>query len=100
MEEDFLMLLVLCSALTGLATEGVKNQLGEEKKIPSNILAGIMSVVVQAIICTGYIILNYVVITPQIWVYIVGLVLLSWLCAMTSYDKVIQTIKQFGQTEQ
>lgn len=46
MEEDFLMLLVLCSALTSLATEGVKNQLGEEKKIPSNILAGIMSVVV------------------------------------------------------
>ena len=92
---DFLMLLVLCSAMTSLATEAVKNQLGEDKKIPSNILAGIMSVLVAAIICAGYIILNKTALTIQTWVYIVALILLSWLCAMTSYDKVIQTINQF-----
>ena len=95
MIKDFLMLLVLCSAMTSLATEAVKNQMGDDKKIPSNILAGIMSVVVSAIICVGYIILTGTTLTVQTWVYIVGLVLLSWLCAMTSYDKVIQTIEQF-----
>lgn len=99
MMSDFLMLLVLCSAMTTLATEAVKNQVGDGSKIPNNILAGIMSVIVQAIICTGYIILNNTVLTIQIWVYIIGLILLSWLCAMTSYDKVIQTIKQFGKIE-
>lgn len=99
MMSDFLMLLVLCSAMTTLATEAVKNQVGDGAKIPNNILAGIMSVVVQAIICTGYIILNNTVLTIQVWVYIIGLILLSWLCAMTSYDKVIQTIKQFGKLD-
>ena len=99
MMSDFLMLLVLCSAMTTLATEAVKNQVGDGSKIPNNILAGIMSVIVQAIICTGYIILNNTVLTIQVWVYIIGLILLSWLCAMTSYDKVIQTIKQFGKIE-
>lgn len=92
---DFLMLLLLCSAMTSLATEAVKNQVGENQVIPNNILAGIMSVVVAAIICAGYIILNNAVMTVQLWVYIIGLILLSWLCAMTSYDKVIQTIEQF-----
>lgn len=95
MMKDFLMLLVLCSAMTTLATEAVKNQIGDGKKIPNNILAGIMSIVVAAIICVGYIILTGTTLTVQTWVYIVGLVLLSWLCAMTSYDKVIQTIEQF-----
>ena len=92
---DFLMLLVLCSAMTTLATEAVKNQVGEQQKIPNNILAGIMSVIVAAVICVGYIILNGTVLTPQVWVHIVGLILLSWLCAMTSYDKVMQTLEQF-----
>ena len=46
MMSDFLMLLVLCSAMTTLATEAVKNQVGDGAKIPNNILAGIMSVVV------------------------------------------------------
>lgn len=58
-----------------------------------------MSVIVAAIICPGYIILNGTEMTQQVWVYIVGLILLSWLCAMTSYDKVIQTIKQFGKLD-
>ena len=93
--KDFIMLLVLCSAMTSLATEAVKNQVGEHQRIPNNILAGIMSVIVAAIICAGYIILNGTVLTLQTWVYIIGLVLLSWLCAMTSYDKVIQTLEQF-----
>lgn len=96
---DFLMLLTLCSAMTALATEAVKIQIGDGQKIPNNILAGIMSVIVAAIICSGYIILNGTEMTQQVWVYIVGLILLSWLCAMTSYDKVIQTIKQFGKLD-
>lgn len=96
---DFLMLLTLCSAMTALATEAVKTQIGDGQKIPNNILAGIMSVIVAAIICSGYIILNGTEMTQQVWVYIVGLILLSWLCAMTSYDKVIQTIKQFGKLD-
>ena len=93
--KDFIMLLVLCAAMTSLATEAVKNQVGEQQKIPNNILAGVMSVIVAAVICVGYIILNGTVLTPQVWVHIVGLILLSWLCAMTSYDKVMQTLEQF-----
>lgn len=95
--KDFIMLLVLCAAMTSLATEAVKNQIGEQQKIPNNILAGIMSVVVATVICAGYIILNNIVLTMQTWVYTIGLILLSWLCAMTSYDKVMQTLEQFNK---
>lgn len=90
------VLLVICSAITGLATEAVKNQFGS-KKIPNNILCGGVSVVVSILVSIGYIVLYHIDISPETITSIGALILLNWLCAMTSYDKVIQTISQINK---
>lgn len=67
-----------------------------DRKYSSNVLAAIVAVITAGSICAGYIILNSIALTPQIWVYIVAIVVLTWLCATLGYDKVIQTLKQLG----
>lgn len=82
--------------MTGLVTEAIKKMLGD-RKYSANLIAAIVSVIVAALICAGYIILTDTVLTPKVWVYIVALVILSWLCAMVGFDKIKQTIMQlFG----
>ena len=94
MFETFLSLLLVTSVMTSLFVEAVKKFLGEKYSFSSNILAGIVAVVLSVIIGVCYCILAEVVFSPQLVVYFVALVLLSWLCAMLGYDKVIQAITQ------
>ena len=91
--KDMMLLLTACAVMTGLVTEALKKMLGD-KKYSTNVLAAVVSIVIAGLICTGYIILTDTILTPKTWVYIIALVILSWLCAMVGFDKVKQTINQ------
>lgn len=94
--EVFLLGLLITSVLTGLATEAVKKVLTEHNvTYRANTLAGIVALVLSFAIGTGYIILAKESFTGPIIVGMVGLVFMSWLCAMVGYDKVVQAISQF-----
>ena len=79
--------------MTSLITEALKTML-PNKEYSKNILAGIVAVVVSIAVSTGYLILSHTAISQEVIVYIVILIVLSWLCAMLGYDKVMQTIAQ------
>lgn len=92
----FLAVLLIVSTLTGLFTEGIKKVLEERNKsYYSNVLAGAVSVVLSVLVWFCYVIIVDAVINAQMIVFLIALVLLSWLCAMVGYDKVIQAISQF-----
>lgn len=94
--EIFLLGLMVASTLTGLVTEAIKNMLTEHNKTyRANTLAGVVSLVMSALIGACYIILTNTAFTAQVVVYLIALVFMSWLCAMVGYDKVIQAIGQF-----
>ena len=94
MFEVFLFLLLITSVMTSLFVEGIKKMLGGKYKYSSNIVAGIVSVIVGVIVGVFYCILAEVAFNAQVCVYLIALVLLSWLCAMVGYDKVVQAITQ------
>lgn len=88
--------ILLVSATIGLVTEAVKKILDElDKTYRSNILAGIIALVVSTASCVGYILYIGGAFTTPVIVEIVAFIFMSWLCAMVGYDKVIQTISQF-----
>ena len=85
--EIFLLGLMIVSIFTGLFTEGIKKLLDEMTvKYHSNFLA-------------GYLILTETQINDKMAVYLIALVLLSWLASMVGYDKVIQAIAQLKRTD-
>ena len=93
--ETFLMLLIGVSVFTALVTEAIKKIMDEAGKVyKSNILAGVVSVVLSVLSGTGYIIMTEAQINAKMEVILIALVLLSWLCAMVGYDKVMQAITQ------
>lgn len=94
--ETFLLGLLIVSALTGLVTEAIKKIIAERNATyRANTLAGLVSLVLSAIVGTGYILLSGIGFTTQVIVYLIALLFMSWLCAMVGYDKVMQTISQF-----
>lgn len=99
--EVFLLGLLITSTLTSLGTEAIKNILTEHNvTYRANTLAGIVALVMSAAIGVCYVILTGTSFTSQIIVCLVGLVFMSWLCAMVGYDKVIQAISQFKTTKE
>ena len=87
-----------CSVLTSLTTEAIKKILDERgSKYSANILAAILSVVFAIGISIAYIVMYNITFSPQIVVYMIALVLLSFLCATLGYDKVVQTISQISK---
>jgi len=94
--EVFLLGLLVTSTMTGLVTEGVKKVIEEHgKAYRANTLAGVIAIVVSLLIGFGYIVVAEIIFTAQTVVCLVALMVLSWLCAMVGYDKVIQAISQF-----
>lgn len=94
--EVFLLGLLIVSTLTGLFTEAIKKWLDERgKKYYSNALAGYVAIGLSIAVGIAYIILIGAALNAQIAVYLIALILLSWLCAMVGYDKVMQAIAQF-----
>lgn len=96
--EIFLTLLMICSMMTSLTTEAIKKLLDEkDKKYSANLLAAGISVVLAIGVSIAYLVITSTAFTPQIAVYIIALVLLSFLCATLGYDKVMQTIAQLNK---
>ena len=94
--EVFLLGLLIVSTLTGLFTEAIKKWLDERRtKYYSNALAGYVAIGLSIAVGIAYIILVGAVLNAQTAVYLIALILLSWLCAMVGYDKVMQAIAQF-----
>ena len=92
----FMFGLMVVSTLTGLVTEAVKKILIEKGvTYNANILSGIVSAILSAIVGVCYVLIMNIAFTWQIAGYIVALVALGWLCAMIGYDKVKQVITQF-----
>lgn len=92
--EVFLGLLFAVSIFTGLVVEGIKKFVGDKYNAPSNIVAGVVAIVLGAVFGIFYCILVEVIITLQLIIILIALVFLSWLSAMIGYDKVVQTIFQ------
>lgn len=94
--ETFLLGLLVTSTLTGLVTEAVKKILTEHNvTYRANTLAGLVALVLSAAVGASYIILTNLAFTSHLIVCLIGLVFMSWLCAMVGYDKVIQAVSQF-----
>ena len=94
--EVFLLGLLIVSTLTGLFMEAIKKWLDERgTKYYSNALAGYVAIGLSIAVGIAYIILVGAVLNAQTAVYLIALILLSWLCAMVGYDKVMQAIAQF-----
>ena len=93
--ETLLTGLMVTSTVTGLATEAVKRCLTELKvNYHSNILSGIVSVVVSTGLGIGYLAITGAGFSVASITGIVGLAFASWLCSMIGYDKVKQAIEQ------
>jgi DNA integrity scanning protein DisA with diadenylate cyclase activity len=92
----FMTGLLAVSILTTLTTQAIKTLLKEyNKKLPSNTLASIVSVVIAVALSIGYAILNNIQCTASYVVCVVALAYLGFLCATNGYDKVKQAISQF-----
>lgn len=91
----FLSLLSLFSAVTGIATEGVKRVLDDcGIKYISNIVALIVALVVGCCGTAVYYLQSCIDFTVINVVYMVLLSLASGLSAMVGYDKVMQVIER------
>lgn len=84
-------ILLICSVMTGLIVEGIKQMFHVDKP---NIVAAVVSVIVGIAVPLMYILLNEIVFDLTAILYIISIVVLSWLCAMLGFDKVIQTLAQ------
>lgn len=86
----------ICAAFTGLITEAIKKMF---KVTKPTIVAAIVSVVVGVAVPVGYIILNQMAFTAQDVVYLIAMVVLTWLCSTIGYDKVKEVLKQLIVTK-
>lgn len=92
--EKVMQLLLICSLMTGLITEAVKKSLPEKATYSKTLLAGIISIIVAVGVSIGYIILARVPVTQETVVYIIELIVMSWLCSTLGYDTVKKTVLQ------
>lgn len=96
----FLIGLMIVSAITGLVTEAIKKIMAERNAAyRANTIAGGVAAVMSAAISIGYILFTGIAFTTQVFVCIVALVFMSWLCSMVGYDKVIEIFKPKNNTE-
>ncbi len=77
--------------MTSLITEAVKRTITDKKP---TITAAIVSVVTGVGVPIGYLILNHLPITAQDIVYIVAMVVLTWVGACVGYDKLKEVLNQ------
>ena len=84
-------ILLLCSTITGLVVEAIKKMVEITKP---NIVAAIVSIIVGILIPIGYVLIMHISFSTETILYIVSIVVLSWLVSMLGYDKVIQSLLQ------
>lgn len=78
--------------MTSLIVEAVKKMYTVKR--PTTV-AAIVSVAVGIAVPVAYMILNHMAFTIQDAVYIIGMVILTWLCSTLGYDTVMTAIAQF-----
>ena len=99
--EVFLTMLLVISSLAALVTEAVKMILKEyNKTYHANTLAGICACIVALISVVLYSVYKQVHVDGPFIAVAIALTLLSWLCAMVGYDKVVQAITQFKKKKE
>ena len=92
MDNYFALLLVITSTLTSLITEAVKAVLDEHSyTYACNTLAGLIAIIVGAVVGVAF---------GGGLLKIIALIVLSWLCAMLGYDKVMQALGQIDTDEE
>ena len=94
----FLILLSAFSVLSSLVTEGIKNIATDKVNLSYNIVALVAALIIGGGGTAVYYQLNAIPFTVNNVIYAVLMGLASGLTAMTSYDKVKQTITQFINT--
>ena len=62
-------------------------------------MAGYVAAALSVLVDVAYVIVTNAKLNAYMAVYLIALILLSWLAAMVGYDKVIQAIMQFKQYE-
>ena len=94
--KNIVFALMLASALTGLIVQAIKILMAENHAVMKkpNTVAGIVAVVLSAVLGIGYVMYTATAWTVQIVLALIALAILSWLCAMLGYDKVMQTLAQ------
>ena len=93
--ETFMAMLFTVSVVNSLVTEAVKKCLDTfDKKYPSNILAGIVSVCIGGFMCYGHAMFSAPEVNELLILSYIAFVVMSWVCAMVGYDKVVQAVKQ------
>lgn len=92
----FITLFTLFSTITGLCTQGIKKLLDDASiKYSSNVVAIIISCIVGIGGTAIYYALNSINFTSTNIICMILMGFVSAMGAMTGYDKIIQTIKQF-----
>lgn len=92
--DKIMFLVLICATVTGLITEAIKKMISDKN---TTLLAAGVSVLVAGGLCAGYIVLNNVDVTRETIVYVVCVVILSWLSATLGFDKVKQALGGFGK---
>ena len=88
-----MFLLTICAAFTGLITEAIKKTFNATKP---TLVALIVSVVVGIAVPVGYLIVCKLPFGSTEAVYLVAMVVLTWLSATVGFDKVKQIIEQIS----
>ena len=91
----FLIALGVSSTFTSLAVQALKKAFGKNwEKMPTNIVATVVSLIIAVGLSFGYAILKDIVIDKYFIVWLVAYTGCTWLCAMLGYDKIKQAIEQ------
>lgn len=94
------LLLLVCAVFTSLITQGIKVLLDDQNvAYSSNVIAAVVSVVLAVTIPIGYTLYSSGCFSLQLVIQIIVLAVLSWLCAMLGYDKVLQALAQIRKGE-
>ena len=92
----FAFALLVVSTLTSLVVQAAKAVLAEHHitmKHP-NTVAGVVAVILAVLLAVGWVLYTVTAWSTQLILSIVALAILSWLCAMCGYDKIVQTLAQ------
>lgn len=93
--EVFMTMLFAVSVVNGLLTESIKKVLDEfEKTYSSNVLAGIVSICISGFVCYAHAMFSSIEVNQLLIITYVAFAVMSWVCAMVGYDKVMQAVKQ------
>lgn len=92
----FLIMLASFSVLSGLVVEAIKKVINEKENVSYNLIALGVSLIIGFVGTMTYYQLNYIPLVTNNVIYAVLMGFASALVAMTSYDKVVQCIKQLS----